>query len=208
MKKIILIGNGGHAKSVADTIEAMGKYEIVGFVAKEADDTFEYRGYKIIGVDADLESIYQQGIQCACVCIGYLGKGTARDTIYNNLKNIGYELPVIVDETAVIAADAIIGEGTFVGKKVVINASVKIGKMCIINTAAVVEHECAVDDFTHVSVNATLCGGASVGDHCLIGAGATVIQEVTVGNDSIVGANSTVLRDVACGQTIYGVYKK
>lgn len=207
MKKIILIGNGGHAKSVADTIEAMGEYEIAGFVAKEPDDTFEYRGYKIIGVDTDLEVLFQQGIRYACVCVGFLGKGTTRDELYRNLKSIGYELPVIIDKTAAVANDAVIGEGTFVGKRAVINAASAIGKMCIVNTAAVVEHDCIIKDFTHISVNATVCGGVSIGDHCLIGAGATAIQEVSVGDNVIVGANSTVLANVSSAGTVYGVYK-
>ena len=93
MEQILLIGNGGHAKSVIDSIETQGVYEIVGFVAEKLDSDFEYRGYKVVGTDADLNSLYQKGIKCAFVCIGYMGKGNVRDNIYHNLKKIGFTLP-------------------------------------------------------------------------------------------------------------------
>ena len=67
MEKIVLIGCGGHAKSVVDSIVSQGAYEIVGFVAERIDDSFEYRGYKIIGNDADLASLYDNGIKNAFV---------------------------------------------------------------------------------------------------------------------------------------------
>lgn len=49
MKKIVLIGGGGHAKSVVDTLEAAGEYEIAGFVDRQAR-TYGYRGYEVIGL--------------------------------------------------------------------------------------------------------------------------------------------------------------
>ena len=39
----------------------------------------------------------------------------------------------------------------------VINASVKIGKHVIINTCAVIEHDNFIEDYVHISPNATLC---------------------------------------------------
>lgn len=205
MERIILIGNGGHAKSIVDSIEGMGKYEIAGFIAEKQDDNFEYRGYKIVGIDDDLESLYQSGIKCAAVGVGYMGKGNTRDNIYNKLKEIGYVLPAIIDATAVLAKDVNIEEGTYVGKNAVINAGAVVGKMAIINTAAIVEHDCVIGDFSHVAVNTTLCGAVLVGAHSFIGANATIIQEIEIGDNAVIGANSTILRKVYGNQTIYGI---
>ena len=87
---------GGHAKSVVDSIVSQGEYEIVGFVAEKYDDNFEYRGYKIIGTDQDLESLYDSGIKYAFVCIGYMGKGNVRQKLYDTLKQIGYSFIVLL----------------------------------------------------------------------------------------------------------------
>lgn len=195
VEKIILLGCGGHAKSVIDTIEQNGQFEIAGLVDKDCAESYEYRGYQIIGADEDLEKIYEEGIRYAFVSVGYMGKGEIRNRLYHTLKKIGYEVPSIIDNTAVIASDAVIGEGTYIGKKAVVNADAHIGKMCIINTAAVVEHECSVGDYSHVSVGSILCGAVRVKEACFIGAGATVIQGVEIGADCIVGAGAVIRKD-------------
>lgn len=197
MEKIILVGCGGHAKSIIDSIESQGEFEIAGFIAENFDNDFQYRGYKIIGTDEDLESLYGKGIKNAFICIGYMGKGNVRHKIYEQLKKIGYVLPVIIDDTAIVATDVSIGEGTFVGKRAVINSNASIGKMAIINTGAIVEHDSNIDDYTHVAVNATICGGAQIGKKCLVGAGATIIQEIVIKDNAVIGAGSTVVKNVA-----------
>lgn len=205
MEKIVLIGCGGHAKSVIDSIEAQGVYEIVGFVAETLDDNFEYRGYKIVGTDADLVALYDRGIRNAFVCIGYMGKGSVRQELYNTLKNIGYVLPVIIDPSAILAKDVSVGEGTFVGKRVVVNSNADVGKMIILNTGAVVEHDCVIEDYTHVAVNSTICGNVRIGEGCLIGAGATVIQGLVIGSQVTIGAGSVINRDCPDGCSVVGV---
>ena len=208
MEKIILVGCGGHAKSVVDSIEGQGKFEIAGFIAEKLDSDFEYRGYKIIGTDVDLESLYAKGIHNAFICIGYMGKENGRSKIYEQIKNIGYKLPVIIDKTAIVATDALIGEGTFVGKRAVINSNARIGVMTIINTGAIVEHDSNIDDYTHIAVNATICGGAQIGKRCLVGAGATVIQGVVIKDNAIIGAGSAVVKDVAKNNLVLGIPAK
>ena len=208
MEKIILIGCGGHAKSVVDSIEAQGVYEIAGFIAEKADNDYEYRGYKIIGTDEDLVSIYDGGIKNACICIGYMGKGSVRQKLYNTLKDIGYVLPVIVDPSAILAKDAVIGEGTFVGKRAVINSGAAVGNIAIINTGAIIEHDCVIGDYTHVAVNATVCGNVEIGSSCLVGAGATVIQEIKIGNYAIIGAGSVASKNVEEEHIAVGVPAK
>lgn len=202
MEDIILVGFGGHAKSVVDTIEKESNYRIVGFTDPLLDR--EYKGYRCLGNDEVLEEYFSKGIRYAFVTLGYMGQGKNRDVLYKKLKEIGYRLPVIIDPSAVLAEDIKIDEGTFVGKNAVINAAAVVGKMCIINTGAVVEHENQIGDFTHVSVNSTLCGNVSVSEHCFIGANATVIQNIKIGSCSIVGAGSIVLRDILPGEKVYG----
>ena len=197
MEKILILGVGGHAKSVADAIRKESKYEIAGYVVNdtlEADDR-----YPVIGNDDDLLRLYEEGILYAAVGIGFLGKGTLRNRLYQKLKEIGYELPVICDPSAIIADGVEIEEGTFVGKGVILNTDAKIGKMCIINTGAIVEHDCMVGDFTHIAVGTVLCGNVSVGEQVLVGANATVIQGREIAAGCIVGAGEVIKKNVMNG---------
>lgn len=194
VKDIVLIGYGGHAKSIIDTLEKQKQYQIVGYV--DSMDVSEYRGYRRVGEDEDLEKIYMSGIHNAVIAVGFMGKSQIRNRLYEQMKKIGYKFPVIIDDSAVIASDAVLCEGTYVGKRAVINADANIGKMCIINTGAIVEHECHIGDFSHIAVGAVLCGRCSVGENTLIGANATVIQERSIGDNVIVGAGCTIKSNV------------
>lgn len=207
MEDILLIGYGGHAKVVTDTIDNSGQYRIAGYVEKNSLVEGAYRGRGVIGSDCDLQEIYNKGIHNAFISIGFMGNSELRRKLYERLKRIGYILPVIVDESAVIAEDAVIEEGTYVGKNAVVNANACVGKMCIINTAAIVEHDCSIGDFSHIAVGSVLCGNVSISEDVFVGANATLIQGTSVGKNSIIGAGAIVLRNVACNQTVYGVWR-
>lgn len=188
MEDIVLVGFGGHAKSVADCLIRQNKYNIIGYT----DTKEKHSKYKYLGNDAILSDLYSSGVKNAVICVGFLGKGDVRERLYTELKKIGFELPLIIDPSAIISTDAVIGEGTFVGKNAVINAEAQVGCCCIINTAAIIEHECKVSDFTHVAVNSVLCGQVEVGMSCLIGANSTIIQCVTIPNNTIIPAGDVV----------------
>lgn len=196
MQDIILLGLGGHAHSVVDSIEREGKYNIIGFL-----DTKEMQGkcfgdYIVLGTDDTLKRHYDSGIRNAFVTIGFMGYGNIRNQLYKQLKDIGYTVPNIIDVTAVISKNVELEEGIFVGKNAVINANARIGEMCIINTGVIVEHDCRIGKFSHIAVGSVLCGGVSVGEQALIGANATVIQERKIGNCCIIGAGVTIRKDV------------
>lgn len=137
-----------------------------------------------------------------------MGNSRVRAELYEKLKRIGYQLPVIIDPTAAVAENVYIEEGTFIGKNVVVNADAKIGRMCIINDGAIIEHDCSVEDFAHVAVGAVVCGMSRIGEQSFVGANATVIQCVDVGNCVTIGAGSVVLSDVKDNYTVYGIWKK
>ena len=84
MDKIILIGFGGHAKSIVDSLESSGEYEIIGYTDVNAGE--DYRGYPYLGTDEVLPKYYANGIRYAFVSIGYMGKSNLRQKIYKNLK--------------------------------------------------------------------------------------------------------------------------
>lgn len=187
MEKIVLIGFGGHAKSVIDSLERQGKYEIYGYTEFEKMNS----QYLYLGKDDILEAVFESGIKNAFVCVGYLGKGNSREKIFDKLKTIGFTLPIIVDPSAIVSENVFIDEGTFVGKGCIINSESYIGKCCIINTGSIIEHETEIDDFAHISVGSVLCGQVKVGKGAFVGANSTVIQCRKVLDYEVVPAGST-----------------
>lgn len=192
-KDIVILGCGGHAKSVCDTLLALSKqYKIAGFVGRERDVGFSYCGISMIGTDENLQDIYDRGIKYAVLGIGFLGHGELRNHLVKELYKLGFCFPVIVDPSAVVSRTAEIGEGTFVGKRVTINAGARIGRYCILNSCSLVEHDCQIGDFTHVAVSVCICGGVIIGRECLVGANATIIQNMNIADHCIVPAGDVI----------------
>lgn len=196
MEKIIILGKGGHAESLADIVERENKYEIAGYVINDSSQQSEKEKYPVLGSDMDLERIFQSGITNAALGIGYLGKSDLREKLWNKLRSIGFSLPVICDPSAILARNLQLGEGTMVGKGAIINANASVGKMCIINTGAIIEHDCIVGEFSHISVGSVLCGDVRVGHASFVGANATVIQGKKIGSRCIIGAGTVVRKNV------------
>ena len=146
-----------------------------------------------------MPELFLQGIHNAAIGIGFLGRSNLRSVLYSRLKEIGYNLPVVCDPSAIIASDVPIGEGTFIGKGAILNTASRVGKMCIVNTGAIIEHDCQIDDFSHISVGTVLCGGVSIGTEVFVGANATVIQGRKVANGCIVGAGEVIKKNVTNG---------
>lgn len=208
MEDIVLIGMGGHAKGVVDTIERQKRYHVIGFIEQQGEQSKAYKNYKVIGFDSDLGFLYNRGVKNAFITIGYLGNSQVRKNLYEKVKLIGYHLPVIIDDTAAVAKDTHIDEGSYVGKNAIINADSHIGKMCIINNGAVVEHDCMIGEYSHIAVGAVVCGMSHIKKQCFVGANASVMQGITVGANTIIGAGAVVINNVASNCTVVGIPAK
>lgn len=204
MKDMILIGGGGHCKSVIDTIREGRLFNIIGILDIKEKVGHYVCGIKIIGTDDELARYYKEGVENGFITLGSIGNCQKRITIYHQLKEIGMVLPVIKDKTSVISASAVIGEGTFVGKGAVINTDVTIGENCIINTGAVVEHDCILEDFVHISPGSILSGGVTIGRNTHVGTQSTIIQNIEVGENTIIGAGSVVVKNISKNRKAYG----
>ena len=204
MREIIIIGGGGHASSLADSIESTKLFHIAGYTDIKQNVNNKY---KYLGDDSNLHEIFNDGIKYAACGVGYLGQGNIRDKIYNTLKAIGFTMPAIIDPSARIAGSVQIGEGSFIAKGVIVNANAFIGRMCIINSGAIIEHDNFINDYAHVSIGVNLCGNVTIGSHAFIGAGSTILQGVSIGMNTIIGASSLVLSNTASGVKKFGVIK-
>lgn len=197
-KNILVIGAGGHAKSVIDALISCGEYEKIAVL--EDFGAEEVLGFKVIGKVSDASS-YLDEYENAVVAVG---NNQFRLKTINELKQIGFKLPVIKHKTAYLSCFSIVGEGSVLLANSVINAGAEIGRGVIINSSVTVEHDCEISDGVHLSPNSVLCGAVSVGTGTWIGAGATVIDHINIGQKSIIGAGSVVIRDINNSVTAYG----
>jgi sugar O-acyltransferase (sialic acid O-acetyltransferase NeuD family) len=203
-KKLLLIGGGGHCKSVLDSLLPINQYSEIGIIDKKENIAKTILGIPIIGSDDDLLELYKEGYHYAFVTVGSVNVPKLRVKLFKMIEEIGYEISNIVDLSANISNSIKIEKGVFVGKNVVINVGSSIGKGTIINTASIIEHDCVIGQFSHIAPGAVLCGEVQVGSNTHIGAKSVIKQQVKIGSNTIIGMGSVVLHDVADHLLAYG----
>jgi sugar O-acyltransferase (sialic acid O-acetyltransferase NeuD family) len=202
--KLLLIGGGGHCKSILDSVLETNCYEDIRIVDVKENIGKSFMGVSIIGCDDDLESLIHNGFTHAFVSLGSIGIPIVRIKLFEKLERIGYQIPNIIDFSAVVSKHALLAKGIFIGKNAVINTGVSIGTGAIINTSATIEHECIIGEFAHIAPGSVLCGDVKVGSQTHIGAKSVVKQQIYIGSKSIIGMGSVVLHDVADNVVAYG----
>jgi len=189
---IIIIGCGGHAKSVIDLLKTNGQFIIKGLIGKKNELGKEVLGYKVIGTNDDLEQIRDK-VSNAVIGIGQIKKVDLRENILQLLKKFNYETPKIISKFSYVSNFSSIGEGTCIGHHAIVNAGAKIGKFCILNSKCLVEHDSLVGDFCHLSTGVLINGDVNIGEKSFIGSGAIVREGIKLPSSSIIGAGKRVM---------------
>lgn len=178
-EKIILVGGGGHCKSVIDAIEQEGKFTIAGIIDKKEPKGTKILDYEVIGSDEDLNSIFDV-CKNAIVTVGQITSNDIRVSLFQKLKQIGFNIPIIISPLAYISKHSHIDEGTVVLHGAIINADVNIGKNCIINSKALIEHDAMIENHCHISTGAIINGGCLVKANTFVGSNTTSKEYIQI----------------------------
>lgn len=193
IKNIILLGGGGHCKSVIDVAESAG-YNILGILDMPEDVGKQVLDYKVIGTDDDIP-LYVDKAEFV-ITVGFIKNPAARIKLYNKVKEAGGKLATIIASTAHVSKYSTLGEGTVVMHQAFVNAGAHIGINCIINTFCNIEHDAIIGDQCHISTGTMVNGDCKVGDRCFIGSQCVLANGIEIGDDVIVGAASFVRQTI------------
>lgn len=179
MKEIILIGGGGHCKSVIDVIEQEAKYKIVGIIDKKELIGTDVLDYKIIGCDDDLINLRKKFLY-AIVTVGHVRSNASRTKLFNLLKELDFHMPSIVSPLAYVSKHAYVDQGTVIMHHALVNSDAKIGRNCIINSKALIEHDVIIEDNCHISTASVINGGTIIKENTFYGSNATSREYIEV----------------------------
>ena len=199
-KNLILVGGGGHCKSVIEVAESVG-YEIKGILDMPDEVGKEVLpGHKIIGTDDDIPQYVEE---CDFVItVGFIKNPALRIKLYNKVKAAGGRLATIIASTAHVSKYAELGEGTVIMHHAFVNAGAKIGDNCIINTFVNIEHDAEVGNQCHISTGTMVNGECKIGENCFIGSQSVCANCIEIASDIIVGAGSVVRKSIR----VKGIY--
>ncbi|MDR2085158.1 MAG: acetyltransferase [Bacteroidales bacterium] len=197
-KKIILVGGGGHCKSVIDVIENTD-YSILGVLDMPDKIGSDVLGYPIIGSDEDISIYFDKAL--FLVTLGQINNPEPRKMLHCKITEAGGKFATIISPTAYVSKHAEIGEGTVVLHKAVVNAGVLIGKGCIINTCANIDHDSVVGDYSHISTGVMVNGNCRIGKEVFIGSQSTVANNISIVDNTVVSAGVFIAKNIVSSGT-------
>ena len=203
-RKLLLLGGGGHCKSIIDSLFDKNEYDEIGIIEKQNNSCVPVLGIPVIGVDDDLKQFKHDGFTDAFISLGSIGNPLNRRKLFKLISSLGFSIPNIIDKSAVVSKSVVLGKGIYIGKNALVNADAFLSDCSIINSSATIEHDCIIGEFVHISPGAVLGGNVFIGQDSHIGAGSTIKQKVRIGENVMIGMGSVVLHDIPANTVAYG----
>jgi len=196
MKEIIIVGGGCLARIAIDMLEEFysDKYKIVGYVSLEKSE--KIKNYEYIGNDEALEK-FSGKIKYALNCIGTDKSNNVRRKIYTTIISKNYKSIELIDSSARIARDAVLGNNIIIMKNVSIGISVKIGDNVIIYPNTTIDHDCIINSHSHICPGVVMAGDVKINEAVFLGIGCVISNKIEIGENAIIGAGAVVIRNIA-----------
>ncbi len=198
IKKLRIVGCGGHSKVVIDALSQ----NTDTFEVSLCDKNSELLGKEVAGIlitsTTDSLPDFEGFIHVA------IGDNQSRKSIYHSIHPNAAKW-TIIHPAATVARSAQIGGGSFIAAGSILGPDSVIGEACIINHGAVVDHEVHVGSYSHIAPNSTLGGKVTLGKGVLIGAGAVVLPGIHIGDGALIAAGAVVIRNVKEYSLVKGV---
>lgn len=158
--RLLIVGAGGHGRSVAEAVLMAGQFELIGFLYDGAfAQGVDVWGYPVLGTASDFERY--AGLASHVVVA--IGNNPLRQKLCGQLQVAGFELARVVHPRAIVSERAQLGEGVALMAVAIVGTEAVFGQGVIVNCGAVVDHHAQVNDFGHLGVNACMAGGSVLG---------------------------------------------
>lgn len=169
--RLLVVGAGGHGRSVAEAVQLSGDFEMVGFLDDGAfasgDDVW---GLPVLGPASDFAG-YAALASHAVVAIG---NNVLRQMLCAQLQAAGFALARVVHPRAIVSPRAQLAEGVAVMAGAIVGNEAVLSPGVIVNCGAVVDHHAQVHEFGHLGVNACMAGGSVLGALAWMQAGSAI----------------------------------
>ncbi len=211
MKKIAIIGGGGHAKVVASIIMKLNDYQIIGYIDKQNngkilnipyignDDDFINNAHEA-GLDSGLDpsgksdilAIHEKSTRmCGHFHINNknkiefaaLGIGQIKSSELRKFIT-GRYINSNFKFPAIISPDAIINNG------------VKIGMGTVIMDGVVANADAHIGEYSIINTNSTIEHDCNIGNYVHVAPGVTISGSVNIGDGCLIGTGANIVQGI------------
>ena len=206
MKKIILVGAGGHAAEVREYINYFNKlnpeqsYDILGFL--DVNDKL-YAKYNY--PEPYLGTAENHTINFEVEYMFCFGNMIYKQKLVSAYRKKGATFLTFIHPTALISETSTIGEGVLISHNASVGPMVTIGNFNILNSRCTVGHDTVIGNYNFISPQVSLSGNTKIGDHNMFGVNSATIPGVNLGDNNTIGAGSIITKNAYSNSVIVGV---
>ena len=198
MKKVIMLGGGGFAGEVLETIDVINKNtdEAISPIGYVYDDGSKDAGKLIhdIPVLGDLSYLKNVDLN-EVLLVAAVGRPVWRRKMVEEAKKIGGKFMSIIHPTVTLSKWAKIGEGAIMQRFCIVMPDVVIGDFFISNGFVGVGHDTVIGNYVQMNPHVVISGGTVIGNDVFIGLRATILP-TRIGDGAVIGACALITKDV------------
>ena len=209
MKKVIVIGAGGHSAEIDDYFlfakNANPAFDMVieGFID---DNPESYKGYAFTA--PFLGSINDHEVRNDSFYIIGIANLKYRKPIIEKLLLRGAKFTTFIHPHAYISPSSKIGNGVVIAPGVNVGPKVFVDDFTLINSRSSMGHDTVVGKYNFICPNVCFSGFTKVGDENLFGINSATIPGVIIGNRNKIAAGMTLDKNVGDDEVVFYRFKE
>jgi len=196
---LALYGAGSMGREFKYMADATGEWDGVVFIDDNAVDD-QLLGCPVYRLQAFLGHYRPEEVRF----VVSMGEPKFRREGFERLKKAGYRGGVLIDPSAQVSPDAVIGEGVAVCPDAIVGSLVEVNPNVYISVRAAVGHDSVVGAHSRIGAGAFIGGHVRIGEGAFIGSGALLRDRIKFGDQSIAGLGAAVFSDVPPRVTVIG----
>lgn len=199
MNTFALIGGGGFANEIKDTIEQNGDYIKGYFDIKKSSINLKY-----LGDDKNINRM-KKSIDYFFLAVGATDNKSLqlRKNLINKLKKNKIIFKSIISKHAQVSKSAKISRGTYVGSGVIVGPNVKIGSNSIISMNSVISHDTQIGSNVSIFPLSAISGNVNIKNDVIIGTGSKIIHGINISSNVVTSIGSNIFNDIKKNKTVF-----
>jgi sugar O-acyltransferase (sialic acid O-acetyltransferase NeuD family) len=196
-KKIIIIGNSPNSKLARYYFDKDTDYEVVGYAVNRQyliSETFD--NHKVYAIE-ELYGKFAPSEYDAFVAVGYNKMNKIRESLYNQIKELGYKLPNYISSRCSFLTEEAIGDNNLILEDNTIQPFVKIGSNNVLWSGNHIGHDGEIGNHNFITSHVVISGFTKITNHCFIGVNSTIRDGITIAPETLIAAGAIIMKNTS-----------
>ena len=194
-KKLVIVGTGPQAQIAKDYFSDHSSYDVIGFAChNEFREDDEVYGLPLWSVEELLERFSPDETE-AFVAIGYKNMNKMRQSVYDEIKTMGFKLASFIHPQATVSESAEFGDNVLVFEENTIQPYVKIGSNTVLWSGNHIGHHSVIGDHCFISSHVVVSGSCKIGNNVFVGVNATFHDSLEIADECLIGAGTLITKN-------------